>query len=65
MHKITKLLFYKMKLMICILLVITTGFFSTRKWEQVVGGWGGGRERATARFVPPRGVELKRFELFV
>lgn len=53
-----------MKLMICILLVITTGFFSTRKWEQVVGG-GGGRERATARFVPPRGVELKRFELFV
>lgn len=54
-----------MKLMICILLVITTGFFSTRKWEQVVGGWGGGRERATARFVPLRGVELKRFELFV
>lgn len=29
------------------------------------GGVGGGRERATARFVPPRGVELKRFELFV
>lgn len=48
-----------MKLMICILLVITTGFFSTRKWEQVVGGWGGKGE-GHSTLCPTEGCRVKK-----
>lgn len=49
-----------MKLMICILLVITTGFFSTRKWEQVVGWGGGGKGEGHSTLCPTEGCRVKK-----